>query len=177
MPKWCESRLKCSCFSGFDVWRCDFVKRFGKCGEGFWKQTSICYVPLLMFYAVNELWLALEFIRIFILTSSSGIGNWRCVPMCLLVRFECLCASVFAWFVRCVLIFFHLMVCYRWSTFLICLTWVLQNQVSVLNHRLPKYGIYVMYTRAEHVVPWYRLHGWLSIWLLIVIVESVTARI
>ena len=26
------------------------------------------------------------------------------------------------------------------------------NQVSVLNHRLPKYGIYFKYTALEHVV-------------------------
>ena len=38
----------------------------------------ICYVPLLMYYAVIWALIALEFIRIFILTISSGNGIWRC---------------------------------------------------------------------------------------------------
>ena len=127
------------------------------------------YASHLMFYAVNDLWLALECIRIFIGHHQEGAAIWcLCawlgdVGAYVLVWFVCLCACVFVCLYELwdeILMFFYMMVVIgdrpSWLSALIDLS--TSDQVSVLNHRLPKYGISVTYTRIEHVVPWYRLH-------------------
>ena len=58
---------------------------------------------------------------------------------------------------------FPLITCYRWPCLIALLVvWCelsTTNQVSVLNHRLPKYGIYFMYTALEYVIVCFRLHS------------------
>ena len=53
-------------------------------------------------------------------------------------------------------IYFSLITCYRWPCLIALLVvWCelsTTNQASVLNYRLPKYGIYFMYTALEHVI-------------------------
>ena len=88
-----------------------------------------------------------------------------------------LCVRVIVWYFRWDSYISHLMVIigdrHTWllDCLLVCRLSI-TDQVSVLNHPIPVYDVYIMYPSVDHVVACYRLHFRLSICLLIVIVES-----
>ena len=166
VPRICETGLKGHSFSGRLVVEWWFCESFGKIlREGFWEWFFVYYVYILICYAVNGPWFTLDFIKIFMLVNQVGsvIGDLCvCVVVCLYELWDG------------ILMFSHMMVVIgdrpSWLSALFGLS--TSDQVSVLNHRILIYEIYIMYSSIEHVVACYRLHFWLSIWLLIAIVES-----
>ena len=92
-------------FLGDWWWSCDFVNRFVKYWEGFWEWFFVWYIYMLLCQAVNEQWLTLDFVRIFMLMYQVGsvIGDLcGCLCVCAVV---CLCKILDG-----ILMFSHMMV-------------------------------------------------------------------
>ena len=153
---WRESIWKV--FTGIVIYSADVLYEFVVIGKAFETENGwrICLDSICD--RVGALG-CIRTVRTYALIISSGNGNLEGCCFCVL-----LCEL-------CFLYVLSLYIWYRCPPFLISVSWLLYK-VSVLNQRLPIYGIHVMHTRIEHVVPCYRLHFWLSIWILNVTVES-----
>ena len=142
VPKNCETDLKRDSFFWQNWWwNCDFVNGLVNYWEGFWVWFLVWYVYNMLCQAVNEQCLTLDFVRIFVLVYQLGsVSCDLCVCLCV-CAVVCLCKLCDG-----ILMFPHDGY-YRWPSRLISwLVWLvcglsITNQVSVLNQRLPKYGI------------------------------------
>ena len=154
VPRFCETGLKDDSFLESEILSCDFrvmiwkaLKRFS--GINF-RMVSSFFDVLSGKGALIGIRTHLDFRR----ASFSGGDNWDlCVSLwiCVLVCFVCLVCLLGLWdFVWRVWMRSYVLYdgCDRWSTILTTwlIDWVPPQQVSVLNHCLPKYGIKVMYT-------------------------------